>query len=105
MAADALVLFPTQSAPTAVPGKAYEYLRSGRPILVLSEPNETTRLMEHQPGVTCVRAEDASAITAWLNAQLAAGRAPPERSRALEPYRRDRIAESIAGVWDLACTR
>lgn len=44
--ASLLVLLPTRNAPTAIPGKAYEYLRTGKPILMVSEENTTTEFMK-----------------------------------------------------------
>jgi glycosyltransferase involved in cell wall biosynthesis len=44
--ASALVLIPTWNAPTAIPGKAYEYLRSGKQIILISPPNTTTDFLE-----------------------------------------------------------
>jgi glycosyltransferase involved in cell wall biosynthesis len=49
--ASVLVLLPTQNAPSAIPGKAYEYLRSGRPILLVSGENATTAFMKGFPNV------------------------------------------------------
>ncbi len=49
--ASALVLIPTWNAPTAIPGKAYEYLRSGKPIILISPPNATTDFLQQFPQV------------------------------------------------------
>lgn len=49
--ASALVLIPTCNAPTAIPGKAYEYLRSGKQIILLSPPNATTEFLQQFPQV------------------------------------------------------
>lgn len=56
--ASLLVLLPTTNAPTAIPGKAYEYLRTGNPILLISEENATTAFMKEFPQVYHVTPED-----------------------------------------------
>ncbi len=56
--ASLLVLLPTADAPTAIPGKAYEYLRTGKPILMVSEENSTTAFMKQFPGVYHVLPDD-----------------------------------------------
>ena len=56
--ASLLVLLPTQNAPTAIPGKAYEYLRTGKPILLISNENATTKFMRQFPQVYHVMPED-----------------------------------------------
>lgn len=58
LGASVLVLLPTRTAPTAIPGKAYEYLRAGRPILMVSGENATTRLMMQFPGVYRIDPDD-----------------------------------------------
>jgi len=49
--ASALVLIPTCNAPTAIPGKAYEYLRAGKPIILISPPNASTDFLNQFPQV------------------------------------------------------
>lgn len=56
--ASLLLLLPTQNAPTAIPGKAYEYLRTGNPILLISGENATTDFMKNFPQVYHVKPDD-----------------------------------------------
>lgn len=56
--ASILVLLPTQNAPTAIPGKAYEYLRTGNPILLISKNNATTEFMKSFSNVYHVETDD-----------------------------------------------
>jgi len=56
-----LVLLPTQNAPTAIPGKAYEYLRAGKPVLLISGENATTDFMKKFPQVHHVLPDDEEA--------------------------------------------
>jgi hypothetical protein len=42
----------------AIPGKLYEYLAAGRPLLALGEPGEMTQLVRaHRLGVTALQAD------------------------------------------------
>jgi len=95
-ASDALVLIPMRAAPTSIPGKAYEYLRAGRPILVVSDPNETTRFLAGQPGVVIHAPGDVDGIRAtlraWRDAARPAAPAPPQA----RPFARDRQAGALA---------
>jgi glycosyltransferase involved in cell wall biosynthesis len=51
----------------SVPGKLYEYLAAGRPVLALAEPGgETADLVESCPGSVAVSADDEAAIEAAL---------------------------------------
>lgn len=59
--ASLLVLIPTENAPTAIPGKAYEYLRSGKPVLLISHPNATTDFLGRFTEVYRVAPGDVSA--------------------------------------------
>lgn len=98
--ADALLLLPTPEAPTAVPGKAYEYLRAGRPVLVLSGENETTRFLGAFPGVA-VRAPDdtlglAQLLAEWF--ESAEVRSPDPA--AVLPYSRRSQAAELASLLD-----
>ena len=56
--ASALVLIPTGNAPTAIPGKTYEYLRTGKPVILISPPNATTDFLKQFPQVYHVLPED-----------------------------------------------
>lgn len=72
--ASMLILLPTQTAPTAVPGKAYEYLRSGKPILLVSDDNTTTQFMNQFPNVHRIKPDDDDGCReAIANARTASG--------------------------------
>ncbi len=93
---DALVLIPTRDAPTAIPGKAYEYLRAERPILVVSARNETTRFLAGRRGVVIRAPGDVAGIRStleeWRDASRPAAPAPPEAY----PFARRQLAGTLA---------
>lgn len=64
--ASLLVLLPTQNAPTAIPGKAYEYLRTGKPVLLISRTNATTQFLKDFPRVYHVEPDDTEGCLAVI---------------------------------------
>ena len=89
-AADALVLIACDE-PRArfIPGKTYEYLASRKPILLISNVEETIRLLQAFPGVLCCAPDQPDAIRASLQ-RLRYDREliQAARSRELEAYER-----------------
>jgi glycosyltransferase involved in cell wall biosynthesis len=92
------------SAGVQVPGKLFEYLRAGRPILALDRPGgAVARVLARAGGdYRLVPRDDARAIEAALSAAFAdhaAGRAPravPD----IEPFRRRRLTADLAAALD-----
>jgi glycosyltransferase involved in cell wall biosynthesis len=100
---DALVLFPSQDAPTAIPGKTYEYLRAGRPVLVVSAPNETTRFLEGK-GPVVKAPDDVAGIAAVLADWFDRADPPAPEARDVARYARDRLAGELGAVLEgVAC--
>ena len=100
--AGGLLLLPTQTADTAIPGKAYEYLRAMKPILAISRPNESTRFLEQFSGVTLVRPEDVGAIADAVASWLTEPRPTTPNIEQVRPYSRQKQAEQMAGLFDQA---
>jgi glycosyltransferase involved in cell wall biosynthesis len=102
--ADILVLFDSPGRTIGVPAKVYEYLRAGRPILALAEPDGDTAAILRTSGVLhrIVPPRDVERIRQAL-AELAAAMGTTEAvgdpSR-LEQFTRERIAETLAGRLD-----
>jgi hypothetical protein len=66
-AADALVLIACDKPHARfIPGKSYEYLASRKPILLISNVEETRRLLEGMPGVVTCAPDQPEAIRAAL---------------------------------------
>ena len=78
--ADGLIVFQGSMFNKQIPAKAYEYIRSGRPILALTDPTgDTARLLERWDGIYSARAESVPEIrTAVLNLldDIAKGKVP-----------------------------
>ncbi len=98
--ADVLLLLPTPEAPTAIPGKAYEYLRTGRPVLVLSGENETTRFLRGFSGVSVRRPRDVNGIAELLADWFDTGDIPAPDPAAGLPYSRRSQAAQLADLLD-----
>jgi glycosyltransferase involved in cell wall biosynthesis len=108
-AADVLVLIPNQATATAIPGKTYEYLASGRPVLALVEPGATRDLLREVGVRWLLDVDDVASITEAL-AGIAAN--PPRRdapeptdAAALRRYDRREHARQLAGILDRLCTQ
>ncbi len=86
----------------AVPGKFFEYLATGRPILAFLAPGEAADLVR-ECGGWLVDPDDVPGA-AKVFRRLMAGELPgaesPERRRMAEEYRRERIAGKLAGYLD-----
>ena len=99
--ADIALVIRTPGDDTAIPGKAYEALALGKPILALVSPDsELRRLLTalgQDQGVA--EADDADQIAAALQRLLGdpPAPAPPE---SLAPYDRARITERLAALLD-----
>jgi hypothetical protein len=101
--ADALWLDAITHLRYPVPGKLYEYLRSGRPIVALAHPDGPARQLVERVGgwETCIDAEAAGGMLARLV------RDPATTSlnlAALEEWRRDRLAERLSEILE-GCVR
>jgi len=101
--ASALVLIPTGTAPTAIPGKAYEYLRTGKPILLVSEENATTQFMKRFANVFAVRPDDTAGCAHVLERLLTQPATLPDDVTLqdnLRPFERRELAARLAAVLD-----
>jgi glycosyltransferase involved in cell wall biosynthesis len=99
-----LVDHPRPWPATNVPGKLYEYLAVGRPILALCGPGMAEQLIRELGAGRCVPPDDPTAIAAalvGLHADLRAGRGRDIADwAALLPYHRRAQAASLAGCFD-----
>lgn len=100
--ASALLLLQGEEFRHAVPAKAYEYLRSGRPIIVLATPDgESARLLRQFPGVFIAVPDQPAAAAECLEAAYRVWRNASviERSRQqLAPYTRRSVAAELAEI-------
>jgi len=96
-AADALVLFVDGRHRSGVPGKLYEYLYSGNPILVLGEGSEAARIVDEVGAGVIAPLNDPTSIAETLR-RLVRGRqtVPVPAEGALERFSYPRIAAEMA---------
>ncbi|MBV8033989.1 glycosyltransferase [Roseateles sp.] len=93
----------------ALPGKLFEYLGSGRPILAATLPNsEVARVLADAGGGRQIMPDDVESATVIL-ADLCAGRGltgfSAQRSERLATYTRTATAKQLAGILDRAASR
>jgi glycosyltransferase involved in cell wall biosynthesis len=86
----------------AIPGKLYEYVASGRPILAFLAPGEAADLVRESGGWVVPPDDERGAAEAF--ARLVRGERPggdsPARRALADAHRRDRIAARLAAILD-----
>jgi glycosyltransferase involved in cell wall biosynthesis len=87
-----------------VPGKTYEYLASGRPILAAVPDGDARDLVQAADRVELCRPADAEGMAAAIARELdrpAADRSrPADRRSLIAPYERRALARRLAAVFD-----
>ena len=100
--ADLLLLWQPRGTPTMVPGKLYEYLEAGRPILALIEPGTEAAELAARGGAEVLRPGDRDGLSAaiersWL-AWRDGRRVATVRHEWLADHRRDRLSARLAAT-------
>jgi glycosyltransferase involved in cell wall biosynthesis len=100
--ADALLLWKPRGAPTMVPGKLYEYLAAGRPILAVLPAEDEAAELARRGGAVVTAPGDREALAAeierrWLVWKEGV-RPAPMRPEWLDDFRRDRLAARLAAT-------
>ena len=92
-----------------VPGKTYEYLASGRPILAAVPDGDARDLLEEAGGALLYRPGDVAAMAAAIAGELARFRAgaaaPAARADVVARYEYRHLADRLAGVFDCVLGR
>jgi glycosyltransferase involved in cell wall biosynthesis len=106
LAADGLLLFygDDYTSRSSVPGKLYEYLRIGRPILAVAFPGGVQDLIQEANAGTVLPPDDIPGIKAALARIIAENRERQSTSRVdsevVSRFRYDRLAQQLATVFD-----
>ena len=104
-----LLFLPMHNLPpgvraTIVPGKTYEYLASGRPILAAVPDGDARDLLGEAGGAVVVRPDDVEGIVRALRSEIGAFRVGAERPRpaadVVARFEYKRLAAELAGVFD-----
>jgi glycosyltransferase involved in cell wall biosynthesis len=94
---------PAGRRATIVPGKTYEYLACGRPILAAVPDGDARDLLAASPAVRLCRPHDVGAMVRIIAEELrGAPAADVDRSPIMAPFERRRIALRMAEVLDAA---
>jgi glycosyltransferase involved in cell wall biosynthesis len=97
--ADALLMLTSPGLVWELPGKFFEYLGAGRPILALAHGNEAARLVNETGTGRSVPPDDVDAIAGALRelarGELAAAYAPRDTDRYVYPAPAEAIAEEL----------
>ena len=97
MAVDALLLMQGSVFLFQIPGKAYEYIATQKPILALTEPDSATGGLASSVEGCCVAGmNDVDAIVDALKTLVTL----PRQNRAIEQYGRKRRSEQLANLLD-----
>jgi len=108
LAADALLLFQASNCNHQIPAKLYEYLRAGRPVLALTDPDgDTARTLAREGVGTVVPLDDAEAIAEALPAfleRVRAGTEPVASAEAITRNTRRARTEALAALLDELAT-
>ena len=103
-AADLLLLWKPRNLPTMVPGKLYEYLDSGRPVIALLPDGDEAVLLVERAGGERVAPGDRAALRSLLERRYSEwrerGRRPAARPAWLDEHARDRLAARLAALLD-----
>lgn len=107
-AADALALVIEPECQLQIPGKLYDYLCAGRPILAISANEEANRIVRDAGAGVCPPHGDpaavAEAIAALYRARQSGKELAPDPD-AIEPYSARAQARAIAAIYDAIVPR
>ena len=104
-----ILFLPMQDLPpgvraTIIPGKTYEYLASGRPILAAVPDGDARDILEHAANAAIVRPDDIEGIAAAIRMafdRLRAGILPqPPDPAVVGQFEYGKLAADLAGVFD-----
>jgi glycosyltransferase involved in cell wall biosynthesis len=106
--AELLLLWKPRGYRTMVPGKTYEYLDAGRPILALLEEDDEAARLVCRAGGTCLPPGDREGLAAeierrylaWKEGAGTEAQTPPGRPEWLEEHTRSSLSSRLARLLD-----
>ena len=102
--AEVLLLWKPRGCPTMVPGKLYEYLDAGRPLLAVLEPEEEAAALARRAGAVVVRPGDREALAREIERLYQSwregGRLATARLSWLSEYTRAGLSARLATLLD-----
>lgn len=104
LAADALLVLQASNCNSQIPAKAYEYLRAGRPVLALTNPDGDTADLMRRAGAACVVPLDsmeaiAGSVPDFLEAVRVGAARSPSSEFARLCSRRERTRDLAELLW------
>jgi glycosyltransferase involved in cell wall biosynthesis len=99
---------PVGTRATIVPGKTYEYIASGTPILAAVPEGDARDILAETGNAVLVRPDDVDAMSAAILTEVARARADVERDRGTAVaarFRYGELARELAGVFDTVLDR
>jgi glycosyltransferase involved in cell wall biosynthesis len=107
-AADLLLLWKPRGFHTMVPGKTYEYLDAGRPLLALLEDGDEVEQLVRRAGGTCLPSGDREGLAAeierrylaWKEGAGTEAQAAPGRPEWIEEHTRSSLSARLARLLD-----
>jgi glycosyltransferase involved in cell wall biosynthesis len=105
--ADALLLITPSHRASATPGKLYEYLAAGKPIIALASGSEAAQIVQATGTGVTVASDDvegiAHALLAAVDGTLGATYAPRDRDRYVYPAPAEAVAELVERAIERRC--
>jgi glycosyltransferase involved in cell wall biosynthesis len=87
-----------------IPGKTFEYLASGTPILAAVPDGDARELLDACGTALLARPADVQGMATLIHSEIARRRRgepePPVRPEVLAPYERSALARALADVFD-----
>lgn len=97
-----LLLNQSRNARGILPGKFFEYMASGRPILCLGPTDSDAAAILRETGAgVCIDYDDAEAIKTWLTSQYRNHPVPSERGKSVEAYSRRELTRKLSDLLSL----